>query len=133
MVAMGAGEVPLFFGVNYDSVKRYQRKDPSGTVQYAILEPVPVRVSSEHAILAKCKNPYAALLWLEFIASEEAQRLIDEHEPLAGSVYVRGSIAEQELRGKQLSVASWEQDQGMEEWLAKMFEAFGFPKTGQAK
>ena len=133
MVALGAGEVPLFFGVNYDSVKRYQNKDPSGTVQYAILEPVPVRVSSEHAILAKCKNPYAALLWLEFIASEEAQRLIDEHEPLAGSIYVRGSIAEQELRGKQLSVASWEQDQGMEEWLAKMFEAFGFPKTGEAK
>ena len=31
LVAMGAGEVPLFFGVNYDSVKRYQRKDPSGT------------------------------------------------------------------------------------------------------
>jgi iron(III) transport system substrate-binding protein len=133
LVAMGAGEVPLFLGVNYGSVKRYQGKDPSGTVQYAILEPVPVRVSSEHAILAKCKNPYAALLWLEFIASEEAQRLIDEHEPLAGSVYVRGSIAEQELRGKQLSVASWEQNQGMEEWLAKMFEAFGFPKTGEAK
>ena len=133
LVAMAAGEFPLFFGVNYDSVKRYQHKDPSGTLQYAILEPVPVRVTSEHAILAKCKNPHAALLWLEFIASEEAQRLIDEHEPLAGSVYVRGSIAEQALRGKQLSVVSWEQERGMEEWLPKMFEAFGFPKTGEAK
>jgi iron(III) transport system substrate-binding protein len=133
LVALGAGEIPLFLGVNYDSVKRYQRKDPSGTVQFAVIEPVPVRIGSEHAILAKSKNPHAALLWLEFIASEEAQRLIDEHEPLAASVYVRGSIAEQELKGKQLSVVSWEQEQGMEEWLAKMFEAFGFPKAGEGR
>jgi iron(III) transport system substrate-binding protein len=133
LVALGAGEIPLFLGVNYDSVRRYQRKDPSGAVQFAVIEPVPVRIGSEHAILAKSKNPHAGLLWLEFIASEEAQRLIDEHEPLAASLYVRGSIAAQELKGKQLSVVSWEQEKGMEEWLAKMFEAFGFPKTGEAK
>jgi len=87
----------------------------------------------ERTILAKRKNRNPALLWLEFIASEKAQRLIDEHAPLAGSVYLRGSIAEQELRGKQLSVTSWEQNQEMEQWLAKMFGAFDFPKTGQAK
>lgn len=129
LVALGAGEVPLFFGVNYDSVKRSQRKDPLGVIQFVILEPVPIRVSSEHAILATSKNPHAALLWLEWIASSEAQKLIDEHEPLAASIYVRGSVAEQEVRGKELSVVNWEQNERMEQWLAKMFEAFGFPKV----
>lgn len=70
------------------------------------MEPVPVRVSCEQAILASAKHPYAALLWLEHMVSPEAQKLIDEHEPLAASLYVKGSTVEQEMRGKQLSVVS---------------------------
>jgi hypothetical protein len=40
------------------------------------------------------------------MASSETQKLIDEHEPLASSFYVRGSAVEQELKGKKLSVVS---------------------------
>ena len=131
--AMVSGEVPLFIGPNYDSVREFQRKDPLGVLQFVVMEPVPVRVSSEQAILASAKNPYAALLWLEHMASPEAQKLIDEHEPLAASLYVRGSIAEQEMRGKQLSVVSWEHYQNVEQWMSKIVEAYGFPKAERAK
>ena len=127
LVSMAAGEFPMFVGVNYDTLKRNQRKDAVGVIQYTVLEPAPVRISSEHAIMGTSRNPHAALLWLEFMAGPEAQHLIDEHE-VAASLYVRGSAAEQELRGKQVSVVSWEQNQNMEQWVAKIFETFGFPR-----
>ena len=97
------------------------------------MEPVPVRVSAEQAILAAAKNPYAAVLWLEHMASPEAQKLIDEHEPLAASLYVRGSIAEQEMRGKQLSIVKWEHYQNVDQWISKIVEAYGFPKAEGSK
>ena len=131
--AVVSGEVPLFIGPNYDSVREFQRKDTLGVLQFVILEPVPVRMSAEQAILAAAKNPYAALLWLEHMASPEAQKLIDEHEPLAASLYVRGSIAEQEMRGKQLSVVTWEHYQNVDQWISKIVEAYGFPKAESTK
>ena len=131
--AVVSGEVPLFIGPNYDSVREFQRKDPQGVLQFVIMEPVPVRVSAEQAILAAAKNPYAALLWVEHMASPEAQKLIDEHEPLAASLYVRGSIAEQEMRGKQLSIVKWEHYQNVDQWISKIVEAYGFPKAEGSK
>ncbi|MBI2985377.1 MAG: ABC transporter substrate-binding protein [Deltaproteobacteria bacterium] len=130
---VATGEVPLYLFNNFGNAKSHQFRDPTGTIGIAILEPVPVRVSSEHAIPAKSRNSHTALLWLEWIASPEAQKLIDEHEPLAASLYARGSAAEQELRGKKLSVVGWEDNAKLEPWIAKMVEAFGFPTAGKTK
>jgi hypothetical protein len=114
-------------------VKRQQRKDPSGSTQFVVLEPVPVRFGTEQGILASSRNRHAALLWLQFIVSPEAQRLIDEYEPLTSSLYVRGSAIEQELRGKKLSLVSWDENPKLEQWISKIFEAYGFPKASEAK
>ena len=134
LTALAAGEIPLYlFGANYGSVTRAQRKDPLGVIQFTVLEPVPVRVGSEQAILATSKSPHAALLWLEFMAGAEAQKLIDQHEPLIASLYSNGSAAEQALRGKKVSVVSWEDNAKMEQWIAKLVEAYGFPKTDDKK
>jgi ABC-type Fe3+ transport system substrate-binding protein len=130
LAALAAGEIPLYlFGANYGSVTRAQRKDPLGIVQFITLEPVPVRIGVEQAILETSQNRHAALLWLEFLAGEEAQKLLDQYEPLTASVYSRGSAAEQALRGKKLSVVSWENNENMEQWIAKLVEAYGFPKA----
>jgi len=128
-----AGEVPMMIGPNFGSVKRAQRKDPAGNLQYVIVEPVPVRLTLEEAIQISAANRHAALLWLEWMASPEAQRLTDEHEPFDSSVYVRGGAVEQELRGRQLSEVGWEHHQTMDQWQAKIFEAYGFPKLDQTK
>ncbi len=129
LMAMIAGEVPMMMGPNFATVKRAQSKDRTGALQYVILEPVPVRFGEEQAILATAQHPHTALLWLEWMASPEAQKIADEHEPFASSVYVRGSAVEQELRGKKLSVVGWESQQHMEQWQAKVVEAYGFPKA----
>ena len=126
--AVTAGEIPLLlFGASYSIAVRAQRKDPRGTTQFAILEPVPVRYTLEQAILSTSKNPHTALLWLEFMARSEAQKLIDEHEPLIASLYSKESAAEQALRGKKLSIVSWENNEELEQWITKIVEAYGFP------
>lgn len=124
-----AGEVPMMIGPNFHTTKRAQAKDVAGVLQYVALEPVPVRLAMEEAIQAGAKNPHAALLWLEWMVSPEAQKIADEHEPLASSLYVSGGAVEKELRGKKLSVVSWEHHQNMEQWQGKVFEAYGFPKA----
>jgi ABC-type Fe3+ transport system substrate-binding protein len=130
LAALAAGEIPiLLFGANYGSAVRAQRKDPLGVIQYTVLEPVPVRITVEEAILSSSKNPHAALLWLEFMAGAEAQSLIDKHEPLVASVHSKGSAVEQALRGKKLSVVSWDDHQKSQQWIAKITEAYGFPRA----
>ncbi|MGH7848641.1 MAG: ABC transporter substrate-binding protein [Candidatus Binatia bacterium] len=129
MPSIISGEIAMMMGNNYGSVREAQRKDPRGVLQYAILEPVPVRFGNAQAILSSARHPYAGLLWLEWLAFPEAQRIIDDTEPYSSSVYVRGGVVEQELRGKSLSVVDWEHYPRMEEWQSKIVEAYGFPKA----
>jgi iron(III) transport system substrate-binding protein len=124
-----AGEVPMTVGVNFSQLTRVQTKDSLGALQYVILQPVPVRLSGLEGIQATSQNPNAALLWLEWMASLEAQKMADDYEPLGSSVFVRGGAIEQHLRGKQVSVVSWDHQQRIAEWEAKVVEAYGFPKA----
>ena len=129
ITAITAGEVPMMIGPNFTAVKRAQAKDRTGVLQYVNLEPVPIRLAVEEGIHKISQRPNAALLWLEWMTGQEAQKLADELEPLASSVHVRGGAVEQELRGKKLSVVSWDQYQSVEQWQNQVFEAYGFPKV----
>jgi iron(III) transport system substrate-binding protein len=128
--AVVAGEYPLYVGSNFGSIHRVMKKDPSGNVAYKIIEPAPVRVvNGAIAILNTADHPHAALLWLEFLASREGQEIIDKYEPLRASVFSPGSAIAQVTRGKKLSVVAWDNAPKFEEYLAKIVEAFGLPKT----
>jgi len=129
ITGMLAGEIPMMVGANFHDLKRAQKKDPLGVLQYAIVEPVPFRLALAQSILATAQHPYAALLYFDWLATVEAQKIADEHEPMASAVYVRGSAVEQELRGKKLSAVPWESYQNLQPWSAKIFEAYGFPKA----
>ena len=129
VTGMIAGEIPMMIGTMFHSVKRAQIKDRAGVLQYVTLEPAPVYFHSEQAVLAGAQNPHAALLWLEWMASAESQKLADEHEPVGSSRYFRGGAVEQELKGKKLSLVTWENHHNIESWMTKVFEAYGFPKA----
>ena len=129
LTQMMAGEVALMIGTMYHTMRRAQLKDRAGVLQHVVLEPVPVYFHSEQAILATSQNPHAALLWLDWMASAESQQLADEHEPLGSSHYFKGGAVEQELRGKKLSWVNWENHSNLETWMAKVTEAYGFPKA----
>ncbi len=123
------GDVPMMTGTMFHSVKRAEIKDRTGVLQHLVLEPVPVFLTSEQAILATAPNPHAALLWLEWMAGAESQKIADDQEPMGSSHLFRGGGVEQQLRGKKLSWVTWEQHANMESWMVKVFEAYGFPKA----
>ncbi len=127
--AMVAGEYTLFLGPNFNTVTRFQAKDQTGSLGYKIVEPVPTRLfHMADGVLHSAAHPYAGLLWLEFQASPEGQKILDEYGPVQASVFTPGSAMEKETRGKKLSGVDWNHLTRMEEYQAKISEAYGFPK-----
>ena len=124
-----AGEYPMAIGQNYRSIRRSQLKDRTGTIAYKMIEPVPVRPSESLAILATSSRPHAALLWLEFQASDEGQKIMDQVEPFGGSVHAPGSIQGQEIKGKKLSLVDWDHYTKLRDYQGKIVAAYGFPKA----
>ncbi len=123
-----AGEYSFAASVNFSTLKRLMSKDPTGTLAYKILEPVPTRlIDDSNGIINKAVHPHAALLWLEFIASPEGQEIIDKNE-LEASMYTPGTVNEQAVRGKKLSVVGWDHFSKFAEYESKINEAYGFPK-----
>ena len=128
--AVAVGEYSLYRGTNLGSINRAMRKDPTGNLKYEIIEPAPVRnVNGAMAILNTADHPFAALLWLEFLASPEGQEIIDKYEPLKASVFTPSSGIAQATRGKKLSVVDWDHFAKVEEYVAQITAAFGFPKA----
>ncbi|MGH7848616.1 MAG: ABC transporter substrate-binding protein [Candidatus Binatia bacterium] len=129
LVSVVAGEYPMFMGTNYKTIRRLQQKDPAGVLQYKFLEPVPVRPSESVGVITTSGSPNAALLWIEFLATAEGQKIMDELGPFAASIYGRGSIQGQEIRGKELSLVDWEHYMRLGDYQNKVVAAYGFPKA----
>ena len=128
--ALAAGEYSFFLSSNFSSAKRAMSRDRTGNLSYKIIEPIPARiVNQKSGILNTADHPHAALLWLEFLASPEGQEIIDKYEPLRASVFTPGSAVAREVRGKELSMLGWDHFTKFEEYSAKIFAAYGFPKV----
>jgi iron(III) transport system substrate-binding protein len=128
LTALMAGEYPLFLGPNYGSVRGVQAKDRLGVVGYKILEPVPLRIHEANAVLESAKNPYSGLLLLEFAASAEGQKIIDQYWPLAASAFAPGSHQEEIFKGKALSIVDAIHYEKLDDYMDKIVQAYGFPK-----
>jgi ABC-type Fe3+ transport system substrate-binding protein len=129
ITSMLAGEYALFFGPNFDSVLRAKNKDKSDVLGYKLLEPVMVRLNESQGILASAERPYAALLWLEFAASAEGQKVLEEGGPYEGSVFIQGTTQEKAVRGKKQSLVDWQHYPKMPEYMKRVVEAYGFPRA----
>jgi iron(III) transport system substrate-binding protein len=130
ITVLQSGEAPLGLAVQSSSIKRAQAKDPAGVVAYKLVEPVPIRVVSRiDGVLQMAEHPYAALLWLEFQASPEGQKVLEDHGPFQASVFTPGASIERETRGKKLSEVDWADLAKLDEYEAKIVEAYGFPRA----
>ena len=126
LISMVAGELAICYGPNYKSFKLIQGKDPKKILEYKVVEPIPARLTEAEAVLNTAANPYAALLWLEFQASPEGQKILDDVD-LAASIFSPGSVHEQITKGKQVSVLAWEHYPKMGKYEDEIVKAFGFP------
>ena len=97
-------------------------------IEYKLLEPVPARLSEAQAILGAAANPHAGLLWLEFEASHEGQKILDQIDTTA-SLFSPGSVNEQLTRGKKLSIVAWDHFQKTGNYSKRIIEAMGFPRA----
>jgi ABC-type Fe3+ transport system substrate-binding protein len=131
ITAIKTGEQDLHGGIYWFTAMRAIREDRTDTIGMKIIEPVGAWLSEIQAVLEGGQNPYTGLLWLEFEASPEAQKIVDEYEPLKSSVYAQGSEAEKVLRGRKVSLASWEDQKNFGGWSEMISEAYGFPKASK--
>ena len=129
LTAMLAGEQTMLLGPDFDSVIRVMDKDKTDSIAYKLVEPVPVRLNEAQGILSKAENPYAALLWLEFVGSPEGQKILDESGPYEASVFIPGTFQERAARGKKQSVVDWGHYNKIPEYEKKIIEAYGFPRA----
>ncbi|MBI2986421.1 MAG: extracellular solute-binding protein [Deltaproteobacteria bacterium] len=127
LASMTAGEYGLFQLTNYHSCASAQKRDRRKVLVCKLIEPIPVRLSVQQAIVNNAPRPYAAILFLEFLASPEAQRILDEIEPLKSSIYAPGSELEKATRGKKLAVM--DTFEHTTRWIKMAVEALGFPKA----
>ncbi len=126
---IAVGEHALGLSSSLSSVKRAMSKDPTGSLNYKLGEPVPtMTIYHANGILNTAGHPYAALLWFEFLASPEGQEIIDKYAFIA-SVFTPGSITAQVTRGKELSVVDWNHFTKFQEYQVKIFAAYGFPNA----
>jgi ABC-type Fe3+ transport system substrate-binding protein len=128
LISMIAGELGVLYGPNYKSFKLVQAKDSLKKLDYKVVEPIPARLTEAEAVLNMAANPYAGLLWLEFQASPEGQKILDDVD-LAASIFSSGSVHEQLTKGKQVSVVAWEHYSKMGKYEEEIVGAFGFPRA----
>ena len=126
LTQMVAGEYPLILGPNYKSAK--STRDPRAILEVKVVEPVPARFSEVQAVLNAAPNPHTALLWLEFQASAEGQKILDEAD-LAATIYTPGSVHEKLTRGKKVSLLTWEHFPRMGKYEEEIIKAYGFPRA----
>jgi ABC-type Fe3+ transport system substrate-binding protein len=125
--ALSTGEHGVYLGANLTGTKRFIRKDVAGALGYKVVEPIPVRIGDHEAVFEKAASPYAALLWLEFVSSPEAQRLIEAG--YKGSIFSAGTTAFQVARTNKVSLVDWRHYTKIQEYLRLVVEAYGFPKA----
>jgi len=128
LTSIVAGEYALFMGPNYNSVKRAESRDKTATLGLKVVEPVPTRIARADGVLNSADNPHAALLWLEFHASAEAQEIMDKVSPYQASIFYAGSAIARATQAKKLSVVDWSHFQRMREYEEKIVDALGFPR-----
>ncbi len=129
LTALVAGEYALFMGPNYNSVKRAESRDKTASLGLKAAEPIPTRIARADAVLDAAENPYAALLWLEFHSSSEAQEIMDRVSPYQASIFHPGSATARTIEGKKISVVDWSHFPRMREYEEKIVGALGFPRA----
>jgi iron(III) transport system substrate-binding protein len=127
LTLMASGEFGLHAFSNYHSAYRVTLK--SDNIKVGLLDPVPVRLTQIQAIRNKAEHPAAAALFIEYTASAEAQKVLDEDEPMQSSIYAPGSKLNELIKGKQTSVLAWKDFDNQPKWESDIVRTWGFPSA----
>ena len=129
---LATGEFSLFCGAYLHSTKRLLKKDPTLQIGIVIPDPLGIGLTEPEAVYANARNPNGSLLWLEFLASAEGQRVVEEVNPGKGSLLIEGTIAHKLARGANVSLCGPGCFDRADQLMQRIaVEAWGFPKAGK--
>ena len=129
LAAIVAGEQAMLHLAYYHSCQRAAKKDPSGSLECKVIEPVPGRIQEFTAINSTAPHPYTSLLWMEFQAGPEGQEIVEDFEPMNTSIYAPNSALAKTLQGKKVSISTWDSLHNTAKWEEMVLKVFGFPKA----
>ncbi|MBI2985198.1 MAG: extracellular solute-binding protein [Deltaproteobacteria bacterium] len=124
MEKVAIGETPLFCGG--DHVRWFEVHRKGAPVKLVNPEPIPTSEGRGFSLVKGAKYPNAAKLFMTFMASDEAQLLIDKTER-RGHRSVPGTLAYELTKGKKISEFTEEWDLRSKDLSKKIIEAWGFP------
>lgn len=104
---LAEGKVLMNCGMYVHPVSRLLKKDPKAPIKMVVPDPFPIIFHDPQAIYAGAGHPHAALLWLEFLASREAQEIVDGNEAGRGSFLSEGTLAHKLAKGANISVCDF--------------------------
>ncbi len=131
LARMASGEFVIDCGMYLHTASRALKRDPTLPIKIVIPDLVAVSFHEPEAIYVGAKHPNAGLLWMEFIASREAQAIVDVQDPGKASFLVEGTISGTLMKGRKVSLCGGDcrdQEEKMMQRIA--VEAWGLPKVG---
>jgi iron(III) transport system substrate-binding protein len=107
LTLLAEGKLAMNCGSYIHPMSRLLKRNPGAPIKMVVPDPLPMTAHDPQAIYAGVKNPHAALLWLEFLASKEAQAIVDGNEPGRGSFAVEGNLVHKLAKGNNVSICDF--------------------------
>lgn len=108
--------------------------DDGGKLDYKVLEPVTGKMSGLTGIRAGTERPFTALLWLEHMASPQAQTILDIEGPVSSFIPNGGDFPAAEgttnwklVQGQETSISDWPSLSEYSKRIHRIQEIWGFP------
>jgi Bacterial extracellular solute-binding protein len=131
LTKLAAGEYEFICGAYAHTAQRLLKKDPTLAIKLMIPDPFPVTFNDPNAIYTKAQSPHAGLLWMEFLASNEAQDIMDALDPGIGSFLVEGTVSSKWVQGRNVSLCGSGCRDKEETFMQRIaVEAWELPKVG---
>jgi len=103
---LAEGKLAMNCSMYIHPMSRMLKNKPALPIKMVVPNPFPLTFHDPQAIYVGAKNPHAALLWLEFLASREAQGVIDSNEPGRGLFLVEGNLVHKLAKSANVSVCN---------------------------
>lgn len=132
LARLAQGEFAFICGAYLHATERALMKDRSLPIKMAIPDPLGIAFHEPEAVYAGAKNPHAALLWIDYLASPEGQALLDSIDPGRASFLIEGTLANRLAKGANTSICGTgcrDREDKLEERIA--VDTWGLPKVGE--
>ncbi|MDP2643381.1 MAG: extracellular solute-binding protein [Desulfobacterales bacterium] len=129
---LNAGAYAMICGVFRSHIEELKVFAGSKSVGIVFPEPVPMAVGDMIFVPEKAKNPNAAVLFMAWTGSREAQNLLDQVN-FSGHPAFEGNDINKVLRGRKLAATSWEHTAQADAILTDIIHAMGFPVVQKKK